>query len=299
MTEGLILILAAGAVFCLMGVVFSVTARRGLDMVPLMAVSGGGLAVGGLGWVDVGALRAEPVADLGRLAAVMVSAGAVSTAGMAAMHAGMKRGPQAPVWTIGQSALAVPFVAGVVVFGDTAGVVRWSGLVAILIGLVLFGLAKRPPNGPSQPPGGEPASGGLPLAFLAFAVIGLSQTLMTVPSHTSADPDPASLRVTLIGLGRMAGGIGLAVGLRARFGRAVLLWGAGMALLSLSSTSLMLAGLDALAAHGRAGIGFPVAVGICILGFVAYRIVTGREPAQPTRLAAIAACLAGIVLISL
>ena len=112
MLLGATLAVTAGLLWGGLGVLMSMLARRGL---PYPALTAPSMAFSALAaWLlvaDHELLLTGAVPRLGTLTVVMVVSGVLSGLGINAISAGMRRGHHAAAWTIGQSALVLPFLA--------------------------------------------------------------------------------------------------------------------------------------------------------------------------------------------
>lgn len=145
MGQAVLCIAIAGCLWAGVGVILSLAMRREASLPALFLVAAVvGLALRWLLFPDVARLgRAESVPRLGDLVPVMLAGGLFGASGIMLLQEAMGRGHQGMTWTIGQSALAVPFLAGVFVFGEEAAGGRVAGVGLILACLLLFGVARR------------------------------------------------------------------------------------------------------------------------------------------------------------
>lgn len=65
-------------------------------------------------------------------------AGILNYAGLQAMGKGMQLGPNGAVWGIMQSALIVPFLGGILLFGQVLTVPRLAGILLLVTALFFF-----------------------------------------------------------------------------------------------------------------------------------------------------------------
>jgi drug/metabolite transporter (DMT)-like permease len=191
--------------------------------------------------------------------------------------------------------MVVPFLAGVLVFGEPPTALRLAGVGAILASLAAFGYARE--DGERGQPPSKPWSWFL-IALAALAILGLQQSLTSLPSHMPALTDRARLRIPLLFLGNAA--IILALWGRdgGRPSRLTLTLALVGVVIGVPGSLALIRGLDLLADGSMASLGFPVAVGSCILSFAAYSALVLRETFTRWHVAGMAVGLTGMVLLT-
>lgn len=113
---GFLLAILVGAVWAGVGIVQGEAARRRVD--PMAFMTAGSVLAAVAAWAclaDWPVLAADRVERGGALVLVMAASGVASACGMLALQKAMDAG--AAAWTVGQSAMAVPFLAGVLLLG--------------------------------------------------------------------------------------------------------------------------------------------------------------------------------------
>lgn len=295
MLTALALAILAGACWCLIGIVFSQAADRGLHPALMSAVSGLGVAVVTATWID-GSKFGGPDQDV--VIVSMVIAGLAMTLGMVAVQRAMTLGGHGAAWAVAQAGVAWPFLVAVVIHGERPGWAPWIGLAAIVVSLALLAGRRT----------GEPAASGrwFPWAVLAWALIGLQQAAFQWPSWRGVDPDPAGLRVPLM---CAVSGLGAVVLLavmpqdRSVAERLPWRWVAGLAILAcaanVAAQPAMVRSGDLLAGLGAGGLAFPVAIATCIALFAVYAIIQRGERPAPRTWLGLTCCLMGVVLMNL
>jgi len=176
--QGVGVIVFTGLLWAVSGAFFSHVARRGMKPCAFGLAMASSVSV--LGWAllcNWGALRRGDISRAPELVLILSVAGMLNWAGMLLMMAAMRRGHQAGSWTVAQSAMVIPFLAGALLWHDSLMAVHGAGALLILAAIPLFGQQKSHVE--------ADAAGGrwFPMALLAFGVLGLSQTLCRVPSH--------------------------------------------------------------------------------------------------------------------
>ena len=210
----------------------------------------------------------------------------------------MRRGPNGLVWGIMQSGLIGAFLMGVIFFGEKPAPLRLAGLLLILGGVIVMGLAK---NGKSSSRGKRWILFSLGALVLAM----VTQCCNTLPSYFPETGGNSPVGRTL---GMYLGGvIGFAfttlpgmIQKRDFGGRGEWIT-AGILMIVNTSASLFFfyRGLDLLAECGCGGLGYPVSIGVCIIGFSLYSLLILKEKFAKSGLAGLAAVCLGIIAISM
>lgn len=293
---GILLVFITGLSWSAVGVVYSHVARHKLD---LFAVKGVQTLLGAVfAWVfiaDWPALLRGDAIRLGELALVMLGSGLLNGVGVIAMQKAMRAGHHGIVWTMGQSAMVLPFAYGVLFFGEAAPLRRCAGVALVLGSLVLFGLKRRSVT----PVKGEASGAWFPLALLTLLLLGSHQSLATTPAHWQGWEDAARMRVPFATLGIALCYVAPTVARRAWPNRKTL--GVGLVLLGIGVPTQLIfyTGMDALRAHKMVSLAYPLAVGTCIVVFALYSALVLKERKTPASLAGIALGIGGLALISL
>lgn len=175
-------------------------------------------------------------------------------------------GHRSTVWTISQSALVVPFLVAWLWWQEPIGWVEMTGVAAVLAGVALLGM-----GGKHQSAKGGPWR---VFALVCFFGVGAMHVMNIIPSHEAAFQDFARLRTPLSLTAYFAGIAVVAAARRIRPSRAECLFGAAYGLIVVASAVTMYRALDLLAESHRAGLVFPLAVGISIIGFL---LVDGHQ----------------------
>lgn len=259
--EGIVLTLATGLVWSLVGIVYSKAAEKPEGFRLFLAIGAFCFALACWG---ANPPAAAPVSEVLTVAAVMIPAGILGQFGFLALRGAMRRGGHGASWGIAQSAMLCPFAAGMLLFGERVSAARLAGMGMLLAALVPLSRGGRIP---------EKDSGHrvfLIFAFLAFVLLGGQQTLTLIPNRLPELGAAAlSWRVPLLSLC----GLGWFVAAFARREsgfRSVLplalLYGALVA----AGQWTMFRALDLLSGAGAAGIAYPLAVGGSVALFFLY-----------------------------
>jgi len=216
-------------------------------------------------------------------------AGAVNAIGQLVVKTAMTRGNHGPVWAVSQSALVIPFLAGVMFWGNPGTAGQWIGTALITGGILIPAAGKfrdcRVWLGP---------------AVAALLLFGVVQTLYALPSQLAGGRDPGGLRPMLAAFGGTAGWLPVLL-LRRKFSpdRRTLILALGMSVLSLVSLKLFFLSLDRLARAGLGSVGIPLVVGCNIAGFFLYSLLVLRERPGRIEISGMLALLAGIAAIAI
>jgi drug/metabolite transporter (DMT)-like permease len=213
--------------------------------------------------------------------------------GMVLMILSMKKGPPSVSWSVCQSSMVIPFSLGVLLNGEKSNAFNLIGLLAVVIGIAVFGRRRGSTPGQGASPHG---SSWFYMALAGFAVIGLSQYFFSLPSYWPGWIDSYALRIPIQALAGMLFLAALRPSCLLGGGRSLLLFGAIFAGLTFLGRFCLYKSIDSLALVKMVSIAYPVCLGLSILGFVACDAVARRRFDAAT--AAISLLLAaGIVLL--
>ncbi len=296
MIVGVLLLIFTGLCWTFVGAVLSHCTRNRIAVVTLLGPQSV-LAVLIAFWFlpDYSLLRQGIPAGMPALIAVMLAAGLANGVGILVMQRAMSMGHHGMTWAIGQSALIMPFLAGLLIFHEPPTAWRLAGIGAILSSLILFGLTREhAEEGHSR----KVPRTWFPLALTTLVILGVAQVLTTMPSYIPALTDTARLRMPLLYLGNGAVIVALWHRQGGRPNRPTLTLAViGMAT-NFTSIFSLFRGLDLLAGYQMLSLGYPIAVGSCITLFALYSAVVLREPFTRRHLAGMVLGLTGIVLLS-
>jgi uncharacterized membrane protein len=291
---GLILILLTGLAWGGVGVVLGASSRRKIDGVVFVAVA---TAIGaGISWICLVNWAVVLDGDVdGRpsLLPILVTAGVAGSLGMLSLQRAMGGG--AAAWTVGQSAMVIPFAVGVVCFGEPFRLRGGVGVVIIVLSMIAFSIDKTVPESGST----SKRHAWLRHALTAFLLLGLQQVLSSVPSSWDGWSDAAGIRVPVI---LTAGAIPLVIGVAVRglkVERTVWRLAAAYGLIVVVGQYLLFRALDQLSLEGRISLAFPLAIGTCILLVTFWDIVVWKN--RPARMTLVGLLLgvAGVVMLAM
>lgn len=205
------------------------------------------------------------------LVGVIAPAAVLNILAMMFLLAAMRSGHNGFSWTIGQSAMMIPFTASVVLWGDPTLPIHWAGVLLSLCALVLIGLQKE--NAPEQ----SVSAKWIYLAFCGFLLNGIAQTCHTIPSRWAGWKDTANLRPFLgTFTGFVFSAVWAATG-KKRPDRDLLLTAAGAACIGTLSNVLLYQAMDRMSRAGMLALVYPLAVSVCIVAFNLYSFVVLKE----------------------
>ncbi|MST97717.1 hypothetical protein FYJ85_11775 [Victivallaceae bacterium BBE-744-WT-12] len=270
----------AGGFIALLGILYDLVNRRGVDPVAFNLFGALFLLPAVLAGINWGALHPGELFEGARavlLWSSMVLSGGLMCVGVIVLIVAMKRGKPEFAWTFSQCSMVIPFLLGVLCFGN---VMHWSnylGLICVGAGIVLLGRKRKRRSGTDLRKPHRLSHWFLPAAG-AFLFIGLSQFLFSIPSYWTEWSDEARIRIPMQALGGLAalfcwkGRVFFQ-----RWDRRTVLFAALFALLTYGGRATLYASLDRLAAFGMAPIGYPICQSIGIVGVALYLGLFRRE----------------------
>ncbi len=294
---GIILTLLVGLLSALVGVFYKIAAQKKLNIFNITIISNivslvmlGSILIRNMQTVN------EPLQITPFSCLFVILAGAVSMAGALVLQRSMIYGNSGITWAIGQSALIVPFLCITVLFHEKWDLVKVAGTIFVLCGMAVLSIKGA---AQTQTKSTNPKYGIL-LAMASFAILGLSQSMMSATSYI-LPPDTAGLRPVLMTLGCILAAFGGKYLLHEkgfRINRTALLIIFLMGLQVLASNTLQFKALDLLKNDNMNGLFYPIAIGTGIAAYAVCSILAFREKANKYTIAGIAVILCGIALYS-
>jgi len=274
MIVGILLALAVGAIpWTGIGAIYGLVAARKINVYNFNAAVYGICALAAAPLVHWQSLLT--VGDAGRipeLVLVISLSGILDALGMILIIKQMEAGSTAIPWTLAQMAMVWPFLFGVIFGGDRPMWLAWGGIIAMLACVAMLGRSQRAHDDATCQSGIRFLK-----PFAGFVVIGLAQTLSTIPSYWKGWEDTANLRTFLSVACPAVVLIGLCACRRIRLTRQTLGYGALGALATLAGFIGLYAALDLLGRQGLASVSYPLAVGACVVGVVGYSLTQGER----------------------
>ena len=265
MFSGLMLCLATGVVWTLVGILYSRASQRdGGSFVPFMASYSLVFAV--TAWT-AGCPVAAPAREVLLTGGCALSAAFFGQFGFLALYLAMRRGGHGVAWSLAQSSLVVPFLGGVVFFGNRPGVWPYIGLAVMLGAIALIGAGSA---------GTDRAKSRfyLLLALGAMLLNGVSQTMTLIPGHLGLSLEALTWRVPLYSLA----GLGWWVVLLARREKYRFSWlGVVYGIVVAGGQFLLYRAADCLERWNASGLAYPIAVGTCIFLMRLYSRIARAE----------------------
>jgi len=272
MVKGLLLLLITGVLWCICGVLFSIVSRKKIDFAVVMSVTTAlNSLLCWLFFVDYEKITNAP--EVRSLVGIMFLVGILSSLAFIIIQHAMKDGPHGIIWTISQSAMVIPFLAGILLFQEPLLFWNGGGMLLVFCSFVLFGIKKNTPPITNQ----NVSSKWFWLALSSFLVLGTSQAFSTVPSYWTGWVDSANLRPPLMSAGFALGYSGVMFYRKKRPTTESLKYSLLITLFTLPSYFTAYWSMDALSAFNKVSLVYPVSVGISIIGFGFYSLGVLRE----------------------
>ena len=300
--EGFLLVAAAGFCWIGIGVAVSHCSARGWNYNIVQGLNSLGSVLISLALLAFGALRTGS-SDFSLFGFALCALGGFANFyNYVLTGKAMARGPNGLVWGIMQSGLVGVFLMGVIFFGEKPAPIQLAGLLLILGGVLAMGIAK---NNGSAARGEKASKSWLALALGALLLAMTTQCCNTLPSYF---PEMGKNGI----LSRMlGGGLGSLLGFslttlpgmirkRDLGGRGEWIIAGILILMGIASSFFFFfRGLDRLAEIGCAGLGYPLAIGVCVIGFSLYSLLILKEKCGRASLAGLGAVCLGIIMIAL
>ncbi len=295
---GIILLLLTGVGWAAVGAVIGNSARKNLSMAEIQACSA-------LVQIAVAAAVLYRLPDspcgwevrLPALAAIW-GGGFLNFFLWLLMRCAMKNGPNGIAWAVIQSALIVPFLTGMLCFGEQPAPLRIIGLAMIIGALAFFAFSRDNTTRGNRKIWLLATAGGLLLA-------GMNQTLVNLPSYFHAADAVSGVSRTL---GFQAGTLCAFLitlpfrrsAAKAGFSRRIVRSVAILAAVNLTAGFfLQYRGLNALAKAGYGAVSFPILVSSCLVFFTLYSLFFLKERLSRMQWFGLCLCVGGIALMSL
>lgn len=289
----MVLILLTGVVWGGVGVVLGFVARRQWNVLAFMSAATTLAALGA--WAFLAhwpRLLAGHVPRALPLVLLLTTAGIVGTGGMLCLQRSMTAG--AAGWTVGQSAMVLPFLVGILLLGEPPRLAGILGLLAILGSLVAFSRSRKTPGS-----GLIPDHGWFRHALLALLLLGIQQSLCLIPSAWEGWCDTARLRIPLLLTSGALALIVVSARRRLRPERGIRLLATLYAALVISGQVLLFAAMDRLRAENRLALAFPIAIGVSMLAVALWDRLIWKNRPDRSAWVGILLGLLGVVLMAL
>ena len=296
---GILLSFAAGLLWNISGIVNSTCARKKFDIYSYLLTNVifsaifTGMIAAATGNVI---FRRESLLFI----AVVMLAGIFNTSGALLMQRALQLGHHGIIFLIAQSAPVVPFIAGMLFLGDKPTVQKIGGVMLILLGMFLAAL---PELCVRRRKDGIPQKKGLLHALFAFGSLGISHTLLALPSLMTLPPGMGKYRTFFLYCG-CSGLILTVIGVRRRtqkitFDRRLLAIGIIAAMINVCSMGIFFKSMDLLASVKAVGLGSPLATSASLVGFTLYSWFYLHEKRHPAAIGGLVCICVGAVVASM
>ena len=287
------LILLTGVVWGGIGIVLASVARRQWNVLAFMSAATTLAAAGA--WAALThwpSLLAGHVPKALPLVLLLTTAGIIGTGGMLSLQKAMTAGTAA--WTVGQSAMVIPFLVGILFLGEPPRLAGVLGLLAILGSLVAFSRSRKTPG---SGPGSD--HGWFRYALLALLLLGIQQSLCLIPSSWEGWSDTARLRIPLLLTSGALALVVVSAKRRLRPERGIRLLATLYATLVVAGQVLLFAAMDQLRAENRLALAFPIAIGVSMVAMAIWDRWVWQNRPDRTAWVGILLGLLGVILLAL
>lgn len=222
-------------------------------------------------------------------------AGMFNAGGQFLLIMAMRVGHKGISWSIVQTAMVMPFVISIIVWGEDITLTGLFSLLFLICAVFLMGGVGRNKN---------PDNRGYSLTWFLYVIgalvlIGLTQTFQSVSSHWVDWTDELNLRVPVFSTaGAISNTIAMVV-LKQRTSRLILKYASIWAVLAILYYALLFKGLDILAGVGLSRYAFPLAQAVCMIFFVIYSSIILKEHFGKSVKVGVCLSLMGILLFAL
>ena len=298
---GIIAMVIVGSSWCLVGLVMGDAPKKGIDT---SLVQLWGAVVATVASVIIMLATSDyPTAAWNvtfYVCLILAVSAALNFIMLEMMARAMQCGPNGVIWSIIQSAMVFQFLVGMIFFDVAFTWLRGAGIVFLLTALVLFAITQD-----NSGKGGKWKV----LAIAGLIVTAIQQNLSVLPSYyPEADKVPSIVRVIATEAGFL---ISAVVWNLVRMNREHwekiksnlkngMLWKYTIALQFFNlffSYTLHFPGMNVMADKGMGAMCYPMMVGSCIVSFTLSSIWLLKEKMKPVQLAALIACIGGLILI--
>ena len=279
MISGIVLLILAGICWVAIGIAVSRCAATGLNYNIVQMISSAGAALISVPVLFLSGGRPElPGKILLAVFLLHFGAGVANYFNYVLTARAMRLGHNGIVWGMMQSGLLAPFLMGVLFFNVPLPLGRVLGIAAILCGILLLGVTRDPGAGRRS----SSRARWLIPAFGAFLLAGVTQCCNSLPSYWKIAADSGSVFRTFSCMTGNAVGFLICLEFDPALRRSPRSaeWKIGLLLLllfCLSNYFFFYNGLNLVAEAGAGSIGYPIPIGVCIVGCTVYCAVHRKE----------------------
>ena len=298
MMTGFLLVTLAGICWIGIGVSVSICARRGWNYDIVQGINYFGAALICAALLANGAFPQADPKMLGLVFSMNCLAGVANFYTYVLTAKAMRIGPNGLIWGIMQAGMIGSTLMGIFCFGEAVAPLRMTGLFLIIGGVLAMGLAKDQKNA-------SESKKWLIYALAAFCLVMVTHCCNALPSFIVKKVDAGSVFRTF---GMYFGGfLGFVLSTLPGLIRKKQIGGKGewitaavmMVINTSASCFFFYRGMDLLAKAGVGGLGYPLSIGACVIGFSFYSIFLLKEKVARLGLAGLAAVCIGIITITI
>lgn len=229
---------------------------------------------------------AAPLRDVLLVGVPMFLSGTFGTIAFLLMTKAMRCGPHGIAWTFSQSAMWVPFAAGLLFMNRSANWINICAMIVILISLAVLG---------KQRDGGVYQNKKIFLCYsvLSMFLMGIGQTLTMLPNEFNVAPEAMDWRLVcgfLPGLFYFIPAVIRKESFRWDTTKYSLLY----VIIAFAGQATLYIAMDKLAPSGQNHLIYPIALSCCILFFALFCRIFRKEKLSVAGIAAMVLLIAGI-----
>lgn len=292
---GLSLALLAATLTAILGAVFNFVAKKNLPAVSFYTAVSVLSFLGSLALVKWNVLLSGSENRLGQLVLTMAATGILNATQSLLLIKSMKYGHCGTTFLVFQSAMIVPCVSAVFLWGENLSLTQWIGLVAVLGMLSLTTSVKDD----SAREGSLVKRKWLLLVLPGFLCVGIVQVFALVPSHWEGWQDEARLRPPLMFLSSALAFMPATILLKQRFNGGIWLPALIAAVCGILFMVCLWGSADIMAGIGMSGIVYPIITADSVVLFGLYSFFVLKEQYQLRQCLGMLLGIAGIVLLGL
>jgi len=280
--------LAAGLVWCLVGVIYG---KAPSDKKEFYSFSLVYVVAYLFSAIFMSRPQAAEVKNVLKVSVFIVPSSIIMLLGFFYLKRAMDVGSQGIAWSIAQSSVVVPFLGSTFFLGSKSGLFQWVGIVILGVSLALLSLSKQ---GGSDDNG----KGFLKYTVLAFVLIGMAQFIQMIPGHIGCSDESLTWRVSIAAPASVIWWAGVCISQKAfnlkKVWKLSVLYGVVVTI----GQILFYKAVDAGDACQMTAVVCPIAIGSCIFLFSLYCSIIRHEKTSLLSRAGILLNVAGIVLLS-
>lgn len=229
---------------------------------------------------------AAPLREVLLVGVPMFFSGTFGTIAFLLMTKAMRCGPHDIAWTFSQSAMWVPFAAGLMFMNRSANWINIVAMAVILISLAVLGKQRNDGNYQNKK------------LFLCYSVLsmflmGIGQTLTMLPNEFNVTPEAMDWRLVCGFLPGLCYFIPAFIR-KENFGWETMKYSLSYAIIAFAGQATLYIAMDKLAVFGKNHLIYPIALSCCILFFALFCRFFRKEKLSAAGIAAMVMLIAGI-----